>query len=43
MRERRRKAMFIELKNAVKRYGTGETLVYALDHAALSLESGESA
>ncbi len=35
--------MFIELKNAVKRYGTGETLVYALDHAALSLESGESA
>lgn len=33
--------MFIELKNAVKRYGKGETEVYALDHAELSLEQGK--
>ena len=33
--------MFIELKNAVKRYGKGETEVYALDHAKLSLEQGK--
>lgn len=33
--------MFIELKNAVKRYGKGETEVYALNHAELSLEQGK--
>lgn len=33
--------MFIELKNAVKRYGKGETEVYALDHAELLLEQGK--
>ena len=29
--------MFIRLENAVKKYGSGETLVYALDHAGLTL------
>lgn len=33
--------MFIELKNAVKKYGKGETEVYALDHAQLELEQGK--
>ncbi len=33
--------MFIELKNAVKKYGAGETEIYALDHAALELEEGK--
>jgi len=33
--------MLIELKGAVKRYGQGDTAVYALDHAALELEKGE--
>lgn len=33
--------MFIQLKNAVKRYGKGDTEVYALDHAAMSLEQGK--
>ncbi len=33
--------MFISLKNAVKRYGRGETEVYALDHATLELEAGK--
>jgi putative ABC transport system ATP-binding protein len=33
--------MFINLKNAVKKYGAGETEVYALDHADLELEEGK--
>lgn len=33
--------MFITLKNAVKKYGEGESLVYALDHANLEIEQGE--
>lgn len=33
--------MFINLKNAVKKYGKGETEVYALDHASLKLEQGK--
>lgn len=33
--------MLIRLKNAVKKYGSGETLVYALDHAGLTLDEGE--
>lgn len=30
--------MFISLKNAVKKYGDGESTVYALDHASLEIE-----
>lgn len=33
--------MFISLKNAVKKYGSGETAVYALDHASLEIEKGK--
>ncbi len=33
--------MFIELKNAVKKYADGETEVYALDYASLELEEGK--
>lgn len=33
--------MLIHLKNAVKKYGSGEALVYALDHAELTLDGGE--
>jgi putative ABC transport system ATP-binding protein len=33
--------MFINLKNAVKKYGAGETEIYALDHADLELEEGQ--
>lgn len=33
--------MLIELKDAVKCYGTGEAAVYALDHASFSLEQGK--
>lgn len=33
--------MLISLRNAVKKYGKGETLVYALDHAELTLDEGE--
>ena len=33
--------MLISLKNAVKKYGSGEALVYALDHAELTLDEGE--
>lgn len=33
--------MFITLKNAVKKYGEGESLVYALDHANLEINQGE--
>ena len=33
--------MLIYLKNAVKKYGSGEALVYALDHAELTLDGGE--
>lgn len=33
--------MLIHLKNAVKKYGSGEVLVYALDHAELTLDEGE--
>ncbi len=33
--------MFIKVKNAVKKYGKGETEVYALDHATLELEEGK--
>lgn len=33
--------MFIRLKNAVKKYGDGESTVYALDHASLEIEEGK--
>ena len=33
--------MLIELKDAVKQYGEGETAVYALDQASLFVEKGE--
>ena len=33
--------MFITLRDAVKKYGEGESLVYALDHANLEIEQGE--
>lgn len=33
--------MLIDLKNAVKKYGSGEALVYALDHAEFTLDEGE--
>ncbi|MBQ8961618.1 MAG: ABC transporter ATP-binding protein [Ruminococcus sp.] len=33
--------MFIEVKDAVKKYGKGDALVYALDHAELGIEKGE--
>lgn len=33
--------MFIQLENAVKRYGEGETQVCALDHVSLELEEGK--
>ena len=32
--------MFIQLKNAVKKYGEGENAVFALNHASLALEEG---
>ena len=32
--------MFIQLKNAVKKYGEGEHAVFALNHASLELEEG---
>lgn len=33
--------MFITLRNATKKYGEGESLVYALDHANVEIEQGE--
>lgn len=33
--------MFISLKDAVKKYGDGETAVYALDHASVDMEEGK--
>lgn len=33
--------MFIEVKNAVKKYGKGEALVYALNDANVDIEKGE--
>lgn len=33
--------MFITLKNATKKYGKDESLVYALDHTNLEIEEGE--
>ena len=33
--------MFVSLKNATKKYGEGESLVYALDHTSLEIEKGE--
>lgn len=33
--------MFIRVKNAVKKYGKGETEVFALDHASFNLEQGK--
>ncbi len=33
--------MFITLKNAIKKYGEGETLVYALDNANIEIDKGE--
>ncbi|MEE0835133.1 MAG: ATP-binding cassette domain-containing protein, partial [Clostridia bacterium] len=33
--------MLIRLKDAVKKYGKGETEVYALDHATLELDEGK--
>ena len=35
--------MFIELKEATKKYGKDETLIYALNHVDLSIENGEIA
>ena len=33
--------MFISLRNATKKYGEGESLIYALDHLNLEIEKGE--
>ena len=33
--------MLIELKDAVKQYGSGDTAVYALDHASFQLDQGK--
>lgn len=33
--------MFITLKNATKKYGEGESLIYALDHADVEIDKGE--
>ena len=33
--------MLIELKDAVKQYGSGDTAVYALDHASFQLDAGK--
>ena len=33
--------MFIEMKNAVKKYGTGEATVYALNGIDMFLEEGK--
>lgn len=33
--------MLINLKNAVKKYGSGEAEVYALDHAGLTIDEGK--
>lgn len=33
--------MFISLKNVVKKYGDGESTVYALNHASLEIEEGK--
>ncbi len=33
--------MFIEMENIVKKYGSGENTLYALNNASLSLEKGE--
>ncbi len=33
--------MFITLKNATKKYGEGETLIYALDNANIEIDKGE--
>lgn len=33
--------MFITMKNATKKYGVGESLVYALNQASLEIEKGE--
>ena len=33
--------MFITLRNATKKYGEGESLVYALDHANIEIDKGE--
>lgn len=33
--------MFITLRNATKKYGKGESLVYALDHVNLEMKKGE--
>ncbi len=33
--------MLIELKDAVKQYGSGDTTVYAMDHASFQLDAGK--
>ncbi len=33
--------MYIKVENAVRKYGTGENTIFALDHASLELEKGE--
>lgn len=33
--------MFISIKNVIKKYGAGETEIYALDHADLEMEEGK--
>ena len=33
--------MYIKVENAVKKYGSGENTIFALDHASIELEKGE--
>ena len=33
--------MYIKVENAVKKYGSGENVLFALDHASLTLDKGE--
>ena len=33
--------MYLQMKDVVKKYGEGENMIYALDHASLELEQGE--
>ena len=33
--------MYIKVENAVKKYGSGQNTIFALDHASLELEKGE--
>ncbi len=33
--------MYLQMKDVIKKYGEGENMIYALDHASLELEQGE--